>query len=64
MRHALLVFALINLQLAPLLGERLPKAHHIAMTRQHEHAPHETTLLPVKPHVLVFQKAHQSLSHG
>ena len=62
--HALLVLALVDLQLLGLLGKGLTEAHHIAVAGDDEHAPDETALLAVHVDVLVLQEAHQRLGHG
>ena len=61
--HALLVLALIEFEGSPLLLKRLTKADHIPVAGQHHDAAHKALFLPVKAHVLVFQKAHQRLRH-
>ena len=64
MGHALFVFTLMDFQIMGLLLERLSQAHHIAVSRQHEHAAHEPLLHIVIAYILVFQKAYQRLGHS
>ena len=62
--HALLVLALVDLQVMGLLGQRLTQAHHVAVSGDHEDAPDEPGDLSVHVDELVLQKAHQRLGHG
>ena len=62
--HALLILALIDLQVPGFLTQRLPKPHHVAVAGNDEHAADEAVLSAVNLHVLIFQKTHQSLRHG
>ena len=62
--HALLVLALIDLQVLGLLAQRLAETHHVAVAGNDEHAADEAVLGTVNLHVLIFQKTDQSLRHG
>ena len=64
MGHALLVLALIDLQVLGLLAQRLAETHHIAVAGDDKNAPDKAVLGTVNLHVLIFQKTHQSLRHG
>ena len=62
--HALLVLAVPDLQVLGLLGQRLAKAHHVAVAGDDEHAADETILHAVHFDVLVLQEPDQGLGHG
>ena len=62
--HALLVLALVDLQVLSLLAQSLAEAHHVAVAGDDEHAADEAGLNAVHLDVLVLQKADQGLGHG
>ena len=53
-RHALLVFTLIDFQTVCFLLKRLPKPNNVAMARQHKHAAYEREYGIVSAQELIF----------
>ena len=62
--HALLVFALPDLETMGFLRQSLAQTYHIAVAGQHDDALHKGVLHPVIADVLILQEPDQSLGHG